>query len=120
MATSRIERSRCCGVRLEGLDPVPVGVLEPAASGPGRRGARAGGRGLAAAVLAGEQAVLEREVGQYAEPELLARRDDLGLDRRGRAGSSGSARRRTARDPPVRAVQSASATCQPAKFEQPT
>ncbi len=51
----------------------------PAAPPRARRGSRPGRPSRA--VLAGEQAVLEREERQHAEPELLAGRHDLVLDR---------------------------------------
>ena len=55
------------GVLLERLDAVPVGAREPVRLGVGAEPA-AVGRLLAAAVLPGQQAVGEREVGEQARP----------------------------------------------------
>ena len=74
-------------------------------SPPSRAGAPGGaqpvpaGRLLAAAVLAGQQAVGQREVGDQAHAEVRQRRDQLRLGGRLRA-STGSAPRRTGAGPP--------------------
>ena len=114
IATSSRPQAAVAREGLERLDPVPRRVVDVE---PLRREARALGRRLAAAVLAGEQAAREREVRQQAEPEPLARGDQVAL---------GVAREPRVlvlrRDEPRRAARaaatsSASATCAAEKFE---
>ena len=68
MATSSTASVARRGVLLDRLDPVPVGAGEPLRAAPGRaRRASRSGAPCAAAVLAGQQAVLQREERQDAE-----------------------------------------------------
>ena len=80
IATSRMERPRSAAYAASALDAVPVGLRQPAGAAGVEVGARARGSRLAAAVLAGQQAVLQREERQHAQPEPLARGDHLALD----------------------------------------
>ena len=80
MATSRTESPRSAAY----ASRASMRSQSALASQPARLGVEVGagtGRGgLAAAVLAGEQAVLQREERQHAQAEALARRDQLALD----------------------------------------